>query len=108
MDSSSDRGSLNSAHIHRTHAPGEGAVHSIKRRDRVGLLDHLVSEREHLRRQLDAESFGGFEIEDQFKLGGLHNRQVRRLLTLENPGGVDADLAIRAGQVADRAVGFMR
>ena len=40
---------------------------------------------------------------------GLHDRQVRRLLALEDTAGIDADLTIRvrnAGSVAHQPAGF--
>ena len=44
----------------------------------------------------------------ELEFGGLHDRQVGRLLALENPPGVDAGLAIgigNAGPVAHQAAG---
>src|SRR5262249_25291782 len=58
-------------------------------------LDHLVGEREQLGRKLDAERFGGLEIDDELELSRLHHRQVGRLLALEDATGVHAKLAIR-------------
>jgi hypothetical protein len=58
------------------------------------LFDHLVSNGEQPRREGDAESLGGFEIDDKQKLGRLHDGQVRRLLTPKNPPGIDTNLAI--------------
>ena len=40
----------------------------------------------------EAERPGGLEVDDQLELGRLHDRQVRRLFTLENATGIDARL----------------
>jgi hypothetical protein len=47
---------------------------------------------EQLVRHRKAERLGSIEIDEQLELGGLHHRQVRRLLALENAAGIDADL----------------
>jgi hypothetical protein len=48
------------------------------------LLDHLVGPRKQRRRKFEAERLGGFEIYNQFKLGGLFERQVRRPCAAQN------------------------
>ena len=40
----------------------------------------------------EAEHPGGPGVDDQLELGRLHDRQVRRLGTLEDAAGIDADL----------------
>jgi hypothetical protein len=42
------------------------------------LFDHLVGASKHRCRYIEAERFGGFEVDAQFKLRRLLNRQVRR------------------------------
>jgi len=72
------------------------------------LLDHLVGKREQRRRHVDAKRLGGLEVNDQLELSRLHNRQVRRALSLKNPACVDAYLAIcigKSGSVADQSSG---
>src|SRR5450432_2657664 len=54
-------------------------------------LDHFVGAREKSIRHGQSECLGGLEINDQLHLCGLNDRQVGRLLTLENPAGIDAD-----------------
>src|SRR5437879_3888924 len=73
------------------------------------LLDHLVGHGEHPRRDSEAECLGGGQVDHELELDRLHDRQVGRLLALENPPSVDADLAIgigKAGPVAHQAAGF--
>ena len=45
-------------------------------------FDHLVSEREEYRRQLEFECLGGPEIDHKLKFGRLHHRQVPALAPL--------------------------
>src|SRR5262249_4164770 len=64
---------------------------------------------EQLVRDGQAEHPGGLVIDDQLELGRLHHRQVRRLRTLENATGIDADDTPRicdVGSVAHQPAGF--
>ena len=63
------------------------------------LLDHLVGAGEQCRRDDEAERSRGFEIHGQLKFGGLHYRQVRSVLALENPASIRRRLAIGVRQV---------
>src|SRR6516225_5180412 len=72
------------------------------------LVDHLVSQLLQVERNVEAEHSGSVEIDDELELRGLLDRQVGRPLTLENPRGVDADLAIavdNAGAVSHQPAG---
>jgi hypothetical protein len=55
-------------------------------------LDHIVGAGEQHRRHGEAERPGGLGVENQLELSGLHDRQVRRLVPLEDATGIDADL----------------
>src|SRR5437660_1087523 len=73
---------------------------------RARSLDHLVGEQLHRVGNDKSDGRCGSEIDDQLELRRLLDRQVARLLTLENPAGVNAGTAIRirlAGSVAHQA-----
>ena len=53
-------------------------------------LDHLVGAGEQRRRHIKAERSRGLKIDDEFELGGLHDRQVGRLGAFEDLTGIDA------------------
>ena len=53
-------------------------------------LDHLVGAAEQRERNGEPERPGGLEIKKQLDLRDLLDRQIGRLLALENPAGVDA------------------
>jgi hypothetical protein len=46
------------------------------------------------RRHSETERLGGLEIDEKLDFRGLLDRQVGRLLTFENPAGVNADLTV--------------
>ena len=56
-------------------------------------FDHLVGAQQERRRQLDADRFGGLEIDDQLKPGRLLDRQIGGLRTVENLRHVGGDAA---------------
>src|SRR6476659_3916110 len=58
----------------RTHAPQQTTA----------LFDHLVGALQKRRRHFDAKRLCGLQIDHQFELDGLLDRQVGRVRTLEN------------------------
>src|SRR5215216_2669266 len=58
------------------------------------LLDHLIGAGEQRWRHGNAERPGGLKIDRKLELGWLQNRQVRRLLALEDADNVKASLSI--------------
>src|SRR5262245_17155551 len=58
-------------------------------------FNYVVDDSHYARRNGDAKCLSGLEVDRQFVLSRLHNRQIGRLLTFENSPDVDAYLAIR-------------
>ena len=44
---------------------------------------------------VEAKRLGGLEVDDQFELGRLHDREVGRVGTFENAADVNAMLSVR-------------
>jgi hypothetical protein len=66
-------------------------------------FDHLVGAREQLVWHSHAKRLGGVEVDHQLELRCLLNGKISRLVSIENTGGVNANLAIcvgKAGAVA--------
>src|SRR5262249_50411933 len=71
-------------------------------------FDHLVGAAGQGQRDGDAERLGGLEVEDQLDFGGLHHREVSRLLPFENAPGVETGQTVRlrnAASVAHQTAG---
>ena len=51
----------------------------------------------------DAERLGSLVVEDQLDLGGLLDRQIGWLFTLQNSTSIDADQTVRIGKTASVA-----
>src|SRR6516162_11135341 len=64
---------------------------------RAGSFDHLVGDGEQARRKGQTEYPGSVEVDHEFEFVRLHDRQIGWPLTFQNPGGIDADLAMRLG-----------
>src|SRR5215470_7702993 len=60
----------------------------------LSLFDHLVGSHLHDQRHSKTEPLGGLEVDHEIEFGGLYDRQIARLLALENPPRVHTDLAI--------------
>jgi hypothetical protein len=50
--------------------------------------------------EFEAERLGGLKVDHEFESGGLHHRQVGRLLALKNPPYVETGLAEGSGYAA--------
>src|SRR6516165_1268811 len=75
---------------------------------RAASFDHLVGAGKKRRRDFDAQTLGGLQIDDQFEFRRQRDWQVGWLLALENPAGVDTNLSIglrEAPTVAHQAAG---
>jgi hypothetical protein len=73
------------------------------RRSKIGPFDNLVGRRERRRRDDQTKRLGCLEIDGEIELGRLHDRQVGRLLSLENPLDLNADLPIGVGETGAAA-----
>src|SRR5262245_16162566 len=58
-------------------------------------LNHLVGAADQRERHSNAERVGGLEIDDQLDFRRLLDRQVRRLVALENSPNVSADQTVK-------------
>src|SRR5262245_4118249 len=67
---------------HRPTTRREEATYALHHKG--GLLDHLVGAGEQSRGHFDAERLGGFQIDDQFVLGGRLHWQVGWLFALKD------------------------
>src|SRR5215475_14561177 len=71
-------------------------------------LDHLIRGGQQRFRDGEAEGLGGLEVDDEFQLGRLLDRQIGWFLAFENASGIDASLVGRiteAAAVAYQATG---
>src|SRR5262252_9865763 len=100
----------NSANGHVCFTPESGHVRCnsscllwAKSGHRTASFDHLVRARLHRRRHADAKRLSGFEIDDQFKLGCLYDRQFSGIFTVENPAGINAGQAVAVKNVSSVA-----
>src|SRR5829696_3566774 len=66
---------------------------------RAASFDHLVGACEERFRHADAERLRGLKVENQLNLRGLLDRQVGRLVALENAADIDPSQAISVGEV---------
>src|SRR4029453_18130227 len=63
------------------------------------LLNHLISAADQRRRKLVSELLGGLEVDDELQLGDKLDREIRRLLALEYPSGIDAGAPMRLRKI---------
>src|SRR5262245_58459843 len=63
------------------------------------VIRSLVGESEKLIGNAEAECPGSCNIDNQLKLGGLHDRQIGGLRAFENPGGILRDSTIEFDNV---------
>ena len=69
-------------------------------------LDHLIGARKERLRHRKPERLGGLEIDHQLECGRPLDRQIGGLGPLKDPSGIDAGLAVCAGEartIADEA-----
>src|ERR1700756_2197380 len=62
------------------------------------LFDHLVGSGKKSARHRDADCFGGLEVDHQVEFGGLHDRQIARLGSLQNSAGIKTKLTVGFGK----------
>jgi hypothetical protein len=73
---------------------------SIRYTEESYLLDHLVGAREQLDWRIEAERFGGLQIDRQLELGCELDRQVARLFALENAIDIGCRASEQVGAIA--------
>src|SRR5262245_40760485 len=79
----------------RSEVPLAAVSRCSKIRMQDDLFDHLVGAGEKRDWHGDPKRLGSFDVDDQFDLGGLLDRQLSWLLTLENPARIDTDLTVQ-------------
>ncbi len=55
------------------------------------LFDNLIGPRQHTGRKLDSQLLRRLQIDDEFKMGGLFNRQIPGTRAFDNPGHIVPD-----------------
>src|SRR5262249_60313520 len=55
---------------------------------------HAICEGEEAGRDGEIERLGSPQVDDEFELGHLENRQIGRLFTFEDTAGINSDVAI--------------
>jgi hypothetical protein len=71
-------------------------------------LDYLVSGGQERFRNGEAERLRRLEVDDEFELTRLHDRQIGWFLAFENASGVDASLVESIAEAAASRVGSRR
>jgi len=77
-----------------------------KRTSSVFLFNYLIRERNQPRRNGKSERFGGLKSDHEFVFGGLKDRQVGRLRTVEDLSDVGACVSVSVcdiGSITDEA-----
>src|SRR5262249_20602192 len=69
----------------------------MQRSKKKTLFDHLISERKQIRGYVEAERFGGGEVDDETELGCQLNRHIGGRLPFENLANVASGAAIGIG-----------
>jgi hypothetical protein len=73
------------------------------------LFNHIISEREQVRRDFEAKRPRGLEVNDEFELVYLLDRQVSRLHALKNSTSVNTAFVVAIMEdrsIAHQAAGF--
>src|SRR5665213_61035 len=83
--------------------PAESTYATILAILRSRLFDDLVGARRQQLRHGEAESVGGFLVDDQLELGRAVDRQIARLVAFQNPPDIGGVAAIGVGKIGSIA-----
>ena len=68
------------------------------------LLNHFVGAADERGRKLESEDFGGLQVDEELDFRDELDGQIRGLLAIEDPSGVNASATMRLGEISWKAL----